>query len=44
MKSERNTSADRTYLIGGVSRSADTFTVNQTFVLRINISAKNAHS
>jgi hypothetical protein len=32
-----------TFAIGGVSCSADTFVVNQTFVLRINICGENRH-
>ncbi len=33
--------ANSTFAIGGVSCSADTFVVNQSFVLRIKFSGKN---
>ncbi len=38
------TAHNRTFAIGGVSCSADTFVVNQSFVFRINISGKNRQS
>jgi hypothetical protein len=38
---ERKPTANSTFAIGGVSCSADTFVVNQTFVPRINFSGKN---
>jgi hypothetical protein len=38
---ERNTAGNSTFAIGGVSCSADTFVVAESFVLRINICGKN---
>ena len=35
------TTANSTFAIGGVSCSADSFVVAESFVLRINISGKN---
>jgi hypothetical protein len=40
MTTERNTAANSTFAIGGVSCSADTFVVTESFVLRINICGK----
>jgi len=37
---EGRTTANRTFAIGGVSFSADSFVVNESAVLRINICAK----
>lgn len=42
MTTERNnTGYNSTFAIGGVSCSADSFVVAESFVLRINISGKN---
>ena len=41
MKFERKTGANSTFAIGGVSCSTDSFVVDESFVLRINISGKN---
>ena len=38
---ERRTSANSTFAIGGVSNSADSLVVAESFVLRINISGEN---
>jgi hypothetical protein len=38
---DRNTTANSTFAIGGVSCSADSFVVAKSFVLRINIIGKN---
>ncbi|OYQ37882.1 hypothetical protein CHU92_07300 [Flavobacterium cyanobacteriorum] len=40
MNNERKTSANSTFAIGGVSCSADSFGIAESFVLRINISGK----
>jgi len=40
---ERKPAHNRTYQQVAVSYSADTFVVNQSLVLRINICAKNRH-
>lgn len=41
MTDERITGHNSTFAIGGVSSSADSFVVAESFVLRINISGKN---
>ena len=41
MGQEINTAANSTFAIGGISYSADSFVVAESFVLRINISGKN---
>lgn len=41
MNTERKTTANSTFAIGGVSCSADSFVVAESFVLRINICGKN---
>jgi hypothetical protein len=38
---DRNTAGNSTFAIGGVSCSADSFVVAESFVLRINFSGKN---
>ena len=44
MKTERRAAGNSTFAIGGVSCSADSFVVAESFVLRINICAeKPAH-
>jgi hypothetical protein len=43
MQTENNTTANSTFAIGGVSCSADTFVVNKSLVLRINICGENRH-
>jgi hypothetical protein len=40
-KSQRLPAANSTFAIGGVSCSADSFEVAESFVLRINICGKN---
>ncbi len=37
----KNTTANSTFAIGGVSRSVDSLVVAESFVLRINISGKS---
>jgi hypothetical protein len=45
MTDERKTTANSTFAIGGVSSSADSFVVAESFVLHIMFSGKNpAHS
>ena len=39
----RTNETNSTFAIGSVSCSSDTFVVNQTLVLRINICGKNSH-
>ena len=41
MTTEKTTTANSTFAIGGVSCSADSLVVAESFVLRINISGKN---
>ena len=41
MTTERKATHNSTFAIGGVSRSADSFMVTESFVLRIKISGKN---
>jgi hypothetical protein len=41
MTDERKTGANSTFAIGGVSCSADSFVVAESFVLRIKFSGKN---
>ena len=41
MTDERKTGANSTFTIGGVSCSADSFVVAESFVLSINICGKN---
>ena len=43
MTTERKAAANSTFAIGGVSCSADTFVVNQSLFLRINICGENRH-
>jgi hypothetical protein len=38
---DRSSAANSTFAIGGVSRSADSFVVTESSVLRINICAEN---
>ncbi len=40
-QNEQTTTANSTFAIGGVSCSADSLVVAESFVLRINICAKN---
>ncbi len=40
-RKNRKTTTNSTFAIGGVSCSADSFVVAESFVLRINISGKN---
>ena len=40
---EEGEADNSTFAIGGVSCSADTFVVNQSLVLRINICGENRH-
>ena len=40
-KTDRRAACNNTYPKGGVSCSKDSFVVNQTFVLRMNICGKN---
>ena len=41
MAGQRSTAANSTFAIGGVSCSADSFVVAESFVLRIKFSGKN---
>jgi hypothetical protein len=40
---DRKMAYNSTFAIGGVSRSADSFVVAESFVLRINICGENRH-
>jgi len=43
LRTNNRAAGNSTFAIGGVSRSKDSFVVNQSLVLRINFCAKNRH-